>query len=71
MRNTTRNLKNRRRMQKIRSTLAQRAKQQKKAEKARHRLGCRAMSWRAEACGRARALGDIAQPGGHTFVMSD
>ena len=35
MRNTTRNLKNRRRMQKIRSTLAQHAKQQKKADKAR------------------------------------
>jgi hypothetical protein len=35
MRNTTRNLKNRRRMQKIRSTLAQHAKQRKKADKAR------------------------------------
>ena len=34
MRNTTRNLKNRRRMQKTRSTLAQYAKQQKKAGKA-------------------------------------
>jgi hypothetical protein len=33
MRNTTRNLKNRRRMQKIRSTLAQYAKRQKKAQK--------------------------------------
>jgi hypothetical protein len=35
MRNTTRNLKNRRCMQKIRSILAQQAKQQKKAQKAR------------------------------------
>lgn len=34
MRNTTRNLKNRRRKQKIHSRLAQHSKQQKKAQKA-------------------------------------
>lgn len=41
MRHTTRNLEIRRRRQKTRSTLAQRAKQRKKAQKARASLEAR------------------------------